>query len=138
MSTLILDPGGLLSLLDAGDREHTRTRHIANQFHDWLISSAILAEIDYMLMSRVGTTASMAFLQGLSDGDYLIETYLPQDIRYTLDKSSQYKALSLGLADCAVMALSERLHVPTILTFDNHFNIVKPSAFQHFVLPLIG
>jgi uncharacterized protein len=136
MSTIILDTGGLLTLLDASTKEHARTLQIASQFHDWLISSAILAEVDYMLMSRVGSHASMKFLQGLADGDYIIETYLPQDIRYALEKSKKYKTLALGLADCAVMALSERLHIPTILTFDNHFNIVKPSAFKQFVLPL--
>jgi predicted nucleic acid-binding protein len=136
MPALILDTSGLLALADSNSRKHKQAEQVAEQYSDWLISAAILAEVDYMLSSRLGNQSTLTLMQSISDGEIIVESYLPQDVRYCIEKTKKYNTLNLGLADCAVMALSERLHIPTIFSLDNHFNIVKPSAFKQFVLPL--
>jgi uncharacterized protein len=138
LSALILDTSGLLALSDKKSKGHRQAVAIASQFTDWLLSAAILAEVDYMLSTRIGSHATDTLLKSISDGELLIEPYFPQDIRYSIETSKKYRQLELGLADCAVMALSERLHLPTILSLDSHFSIVKPSAFGAFQLPLLS
>ena len=133
-STLILDTSGIVALYDADSREHKD--FVAAAFAPGvtrILPSAILSEIDYMLAERVNLLAGMRFLDGVVQGYYEVEPFTDEDARYVQRTIARYPALSLGLADCAVMSLAERLGCPRILTTDRrHFLVVRPAAFAAF------
>lgn len=86
-----------------------------------------------MLTERVNRLAGKRFLEGVVQGFFEVEPFTDADARYVLQTLARYPALSLGLADCAVMSLAERLGCPRILTTDRrHFPVVKPTAFAAF------
>lgn len=131
---LILDTSGVVALYDADSMQHVAFVEAA--FAPGvlrLVSAAILAEVDYMLTVRVDPAAGAKFLDALVDGFFELEHFESSDAIYAQEAYKKYPALKLGIADCAVMALAERLHCPRILTTDRrHFSAVKPRAFAHF------
>ena len=133
-SPLIVDTSGIVALYDADSEQHQA--FVAAAFAPGvsrLVSAAILSEIDYMLCVRVNPAAGSRFIDALVDGFFEVEGFEAADARYVRALSQRYPALKLGLADCAVMSLAERLHCPRILTTDRrHFATVKPQAFAHF------
>lgn len=133
-SPLILDTSGIVALYDADSREHQT--FVAAAFAPGvarILPSAILSEIDYMLTERVNRLAGKRFLEGVVQGFFEVEPFTDEDARYVQQTLARYPALSLGLADCAVMSLAERLGCPRILTTDRrHFLVVKPTAFEAF------
>ena len=133
-SPLILDTSGIVALYDADSEEHEA--FVAAAFAPGvtrILPSAILSEIDYMLTERVNRLAGNRFLEGVVQGFFEVEPFTNEDARYVQQTIARYPALSLGLADCAVMSLAERLGCPRILTTDRrHFLVVKPTAFQAF------
>ncbi|MGH8675289.1 MAG: type II toxin-antitoxin system VapC family toxin [Burkholderiales bacterium] len=135
-SPLILDTSGIVALYDADSREHRA--FVAVAFAPGvtrILPSAILSEVDYMLSERVNPLAGKRFLDGVVQGFYEVEPFIDDDARYVQRTIARYPALSLGLADCAVMSLAERLGCPRILTTDRrHFLVVKPRAFAAFEL----
>lgn len=133
-SPLILDTSGIVALYDADSREHEAFRAAAfAPGVTRILPSAILSEVDYMLRERVNARAGARFLDGVVEGYYHVEPYTDEDARYAQRTLARYPALSLGLADCAVMSLAERLGSPRILTTDRrHFLVVRPAAFAKF------
>lgn len=133
-SPLILDTSGIVALYDADSKEHKA--FVAAAFAPGvtrILPSAILSEIDYMLVERVNPLAGKRFLDGVVQGFYEVEPFTEEDARYVQRTIARYPALSLGLADCAVMSLAERLGCPRILTTDRrHFLAVRPAAFAAF------
>jgi predicted nucleic acid-binding protein len=133
-SPLILDTSGIVALYDADSREHKA--FVAAAFARGvtrILPAAILSEIDYMLGERVDPRAATRFLDGIVQGFYEVEPFTDEDARYVQRILARYPALSLGLADCVVMSLAERLGCPRILTTDRrHFEVVKPAAFPAF------
>jgi len=131
---LILDTSGIVALYDADSHEHDAFRAAA--FAPGvarILPAAILSEVDYMLREHVDARAGERFLEGLIGGYYDVEPYTGDDARYAQRTMARYPALSLGLADCAVLSLAERLGCPRILTTDHrHFLVVKPVAFPAF------
>ncbi len=133
-SPLILDTSGIVALYDADSREHKVFAAVAfAPGVTRILPSAILSEVDYMLGERVDPRAAKRFLDGVVQGFFEVEPFTDEDARYAQRAIARYPALSLGLADCAVMSLAERLGCPRILTTDRrHFLVVKPIAFAAF------
>lgn len=91
----------------------------------WLLPWAVLPEIDYLLATHVGLQAQQIFLSDLAAGTYSVEWGLPGDLERANKLSTQYSALRLGLVDCSVIAVAERLAAKAIATLDiRHFGAV--------------
>jgi predicted nucleic acid-binding protein len=93
-------------------------------------------ELDYLLTTRLGPDAELDFLEGLTNGAYLLIHPTDEDLLRCRELIAQYFDLSLGLADASVVVTAERLGVSRLLTLDErHFRAVQPRSFSHFILP---
>lgn len=134
-ATLILDTSGVVALYDASAEEHAGTVSCVQGAALRLVPAAILAEVDYMLGVRLAPAAAADFLRGVEQGFFVIEPFTRGDAGYCVALIEKYARLQLGLADAAVMAVSERHRAPDVLSLDRrHFGVVKPSAFAAFRL----
>ena len=133
--TLVLDTSGVLALYDASDKAHAGALECIRNAALRLIPAAILAEIDYMLGTRLAPQAARDFLTALAAGFFLVEPFTREDAVYCGALLDRYQNLKLGLADAAVMAVAERCPIADVLSLDNrHFGVVKPAAFEAFRL----
>ncbi len=124
---IVADTSAMFALFDAGDRHHDVLRsQFTAQPGGWRVPWAVLPELDYLLASRLADHVERAFLADLADGTFAIEWGDPVDLVRAEELARKHKSLKLGLVDCVVMAVAERLGAEAIATLDvRHFAAVK-------------
>ena len=133
---LIADSGGLYALYDARDKHHRAVKETAGaEAGPIILPMAILAEIDYLLRSKLGAAAEIRLLEGIAKGSYTMEAFTTQDAARCRELLEKYRDLDLGLADASVIATAERLEVYRILTVNERdFRSVRTARGDPFVL----
>lgn len=135
---LILDGSGLLAAIDGRQEDHARTREFLNGTHDILvISPFVLAELDYMIMTRFGQGREIALLNEVSRGAYHLEPFSSEDVSEAVEVIENYADLGVGLADASNVVLSKRYQTNDLLTLDErHFRTLRGYGDLPFrVLP---
>jgi predicted nucleic acid-binding protein len=102
---------------------------------DLVIPAAVTAEVDYLLGTRLGRTARLAFLEDLAAGRFTVASLDPQDHAVVLDLERRYAGIDAGLADLSIVVVAERYGTQRVLTFDErHFRSLRPLAGGSFTL----
>jgi len=100
-----------------------------------LVPQLVIAEVTYLVETRLGWTAEVRFLGDLSSGNFLTEPVLPGDWMRIAELVARYRDLPLGTVDASVVALAERLGAEVIATLDRrHFTVVRPKHVPAFAL----
>lgn len=133
---LICDTGGIYALYDADDAHHLAVRAaVEAESGPLFLPTVLLAELDYLLTTRLGIAAELDFLDGLMAGAYVLIHPTADDLVRCHELIRQYRSLGLGLADASVVATAERLGIPRLLTVDErHFRAIQPRELSHFIL----
>ena len=97
----------------------------------------MLAELDYLITTRVSPAIARAFLVEVAGGAYRLEPMGSSDIAEAAEVIDRYRDLALGLADASLVVLSRRYDVTDILTLDErHFRAVRGASGRPFrILP---
>lgn len=134
--TLLVDAAPLVALADRGDRLHGAVRATLEGWQGALVlPEPITAEVDHLLGRRIGRRARLAFLDDLAAGRFEVVGLDRDDHAAAVDLERGYADLGLGLADCALVVLAQRLRSRTLLTFDaRHFRAVTPLQGGAFTL----
>jgi uncharacterized protein len=135
---IICDTSGLIAAYDAGDPDGPAVRELLEQDAGSLIVSPfVLAEVDYMILSRSGVRAELSLLDDLADGVYQVAEFTRLDAQRTASLALRYADLKLGIADAHTMSITQpdRYATKRVLTFDyRHFRAVKPPQGGVFTL----
>jgi len=136
---IVVDTSGLLAALDDSERHHQaakRTLRAAGA--PVLLSPFVLAELDYLLSTRISSAAARHFLQDVADRAYQLEPFGPDDIGDALAVLNQYADLDVGLADASIVVLADRHSTRDLLSLDErHFRALRNARGQPFrLLPL--
>jgi len=120
---IVADTGAIVALLDADDRHHAALRQLFEEDPGaWVLPWAVLPEVDYLALSRLGLAVELAFLADLADGIFAVEWGDERDLARARDIARRHRALKLGLVDTVVIAVAERLGADAIATLDlRHF-----------------
>ena len=134
----MLDTSGLLAAIDASQRHHAAAAAALRASEGpLLLSPFVLAELDYLLATRVSTKAAVALLDQVADGAYRLEPMTAGDIARASEIIGRYRDLELGVADASLVVLAERYRTSDILTLDErHFRAVEGPGGRPFrILP---
>ena len=133
---ILLDTSGLLSAIDAAQRHHAAcSAALAAAKGPLLLSPFVLAELDYLLATRVGETAQAALLDEVARGAYQLEPFNAEDVRVAHELIERYADLRIGLADASIVVLAARHGVKDVLTLDaRHFGAVRQLNGRAFRL----
>jgi uncharacterized protein len=136
LSTVVADTGAIYALIDADDAWHARVRDWwALERRDVVLPVTILPEVAYLLHTRIGPAAELAFARAVVHGQFRVEPVEPEDIDRAASVMEQYLDFPLGFVDASVVALAERLHVRDVLTTDRrHFAAIHPRHARSLVL----
>ena len=100
-----------------------------------LLSPFVLAELDYLLATRVGISEELDFLQEVATGAYQLETFSSADLASAHAVIERYRDLEIGLADASLVVLAERHQTIDLLTLDErHFRPIRTSSGKRFRL----
>lgn len=135
---ILLDTSGLLAVIDAAQAEHAEAAAALKRGEPpRLLSPFVLAELDYLLQTRVGTHAEIALLSEVAEGAYQLEPFDRNDVEAALDYVRKYTNVEFGLADASIIVLADRYGVWDVLTLDQRrFRTVRGrDAHQFRVLP---
>lgn len=122
---ITLDTSAVYALLNRRDPDH---RRIVESFRasqgPYLLPAGILAEIAYLLESRLGQAALDTFLDDLITGAFSLECD-QEDLPRIRDLVRRYADLPLGLADASVVACGERTGGLVLSLDERHFRVVE-------------
>jgi predicted nucleic acid-binding protein len=130
----VVDTGPLYAAVDADDEDHDRCRAaLEDASYRIVIPTLIVAEVTYLIGTRLGARVEARFLRGLTRMD--VEPPAPDDWPRIAELVERYGDFPLGGADASVVALAERLGAETIVTLDErHFHAVRPKHCRAFRL----
>lgn len=133
---IVLDTGGLYAALDANETLHGRAvaALVAAQ-PPRVVSPFVLAELDYLLASRVGHQAQMALIDEVTRGAYQLDVFSAEDIGHAQRVTERYADLGIGLADASVVVLANRHRTLELLcTDERHFRALRGTGGKPFRL----
>lgn len=136
---LICDTGPLVAAALTRDPDHHPCvelftgMHLANR--RLVVPAPVVAEVGYLLGTKGGARAEVAFLRSLADGDFHTESLTSGDYTRMADLVQQYANLPLGTTDAAVVSVAERLQCVEVGTLDHRdFSVVRPRHVKAFTL----
>jgi uncharacterized protein len=135
---ILLDTSGLLAAIDASQRDHSvAAAALRGAPAPRSLSPFVLAELDYLLTTRVSEAAAKRLLREVADGAYQLETFGADDVGAAIAVLDRYPGLALGLADASLVVLADRYDTRDILTLDErHFRTLRDARGRPFrILP---
>jgi predicted nucleic acid-binding protein len=132
----VVDAVELYAYVDASDTLHPHCTAFLTDYPGTLVvPQLVIAEVAYLIESRLGVHAELLFLADLTEGAFSIEPVHATDWLRILDVVGRYSDLPLGTVDASVIACAERLGVTAVATTDHrHFAAVRPAHTEAFNL----
>lgn len=134
---ILLDTSGLLSALDSSQSHHQRAaRSLAAAQPPLLLSPFVLAELDYLIATRVGLAARASLLEEVERGAYTLEPMVAADVASAKAVIERYADLGISLADASIVVLARRHRVQDVLTLDERrFRVLNAEGEPFRLLP---
>ena len=105
----IADTSGLLALFNQREPAHDRVRGTVEALTSPLVVSPfVVAELDYLVATRMGTVAELAVLDELAGGAYDLAQLDAHDIRSCAHIIDRYSDQKIGITDASIVLLANR------------------------------
>jgi predicted nucleic acid-binding protein len=133
---IVLDTGGVYAAVDANEALHGRAvAALVAAAPPRLLSPFVLAELDYLIGTRVGHEAQMALVDEVTRGAYQLEPFSSEEVGHARRVMDRYADLRIGLADASVVVLAHRHRTLDLLcTDERHFRALRGSGGKPFRL----
>jgi predicted nucleic acid-binding protein len=128
VTVLIADTSGLYAYYDGSDREHDECRKAVAAAAHLVVTPLVLAELDYLLSTRIGPEAAHAALVHIRDR-VAVQRYAVPEIEPHLSTAlvTMRRYPQIGLTDTMNVVMASKYRTDSILTLDRrHFRMVRP------------
>jgi len=124
---VIVDTSALLAYLNRGEARHADVRAaIDADPGPFVVSPFVLAELDYLVLTRHGVAAELATLDELASGRWQLVTLELADVRRARDVVARFADEQIGLTDASLIVLADSHRTPVIATLDRrHFSVLR-------------
>ena len=132
----LADSGFLFSLYDTASKRHTEAATLVRtESLQLLVPGVVLTETAFLFNRTGGVPAVVNFLDSLIVAQMRLEPVTLDDLRRVREIMATYADSKLDFVDCCIMALSERLDVSQVCTFDRRdFPIFRPKHRDYLEL----
>lgn len=127
---MIIDTSALLAYFDAAEPDHAAVSECIDSSADALVVSPyVVAELDYLVATRVGVDAELAVLRELAGGAWELANCGAAEIEQAARIVTKYQDQRIGIADAANVVLADRYWptVPTQLRASFRHNRVRST-----------
>jgi hypothetical protein len=105
----IADTSGLVALFNRTEPEHEPVRRLVAEIDEpLLVSPYVVAELDYLVATRVGVDAELAVLEELTGGAYDLAHVDAAALSRASHVIGRYRDRSIGVADASIVVLADR------------------------------
>jgi predicted nucleic acid-binding protein len=135
---VIVDTSALLAYFDDREPDHAAVAEaIESTSEPLVVSPYVVAEVDYLVATRVGVDAELAVLAELSGGGWELAEFGAPELSQAARVVTKYRDQKIGVADASNVVLADSYSTRTIATLDHrHFDVVRPLNGGRFkVLP---
>ena len=133
---MIVDTSALLAFFDTDEPDHDAVSRIIDAATEPLVVSPyVVAELDYLVGSRLGVAAELAVLTELAGGAWDLAGFGTEDLAEATSVIEHYADQSIGVADASNVVLAARHQTRIIVTLDRrHFDVVRPLGGGRFTI----
>ena len=133
---IVCDTSGLLAFYDTSSPQNAAARGVFEQDEGpYLVSPLVLAELDYFLLTRLGSAVELTVLRDVTGGAYVIAEFDHAVATEATSLAERYSDMELGLTDASIAVIAARHHTVNVLTLDErHFRAVRPLWGKAFKL----
>ncbi|HEX9177689.1 MAG: PIN domain-containing protein [Ilumatobacteraceae bacterium] len=133
---MIVDTSALLAYFDSDEPDHDAVANVIERSEESLVVSPyVVAELDYLVATRVGIDAELAVLRELSTGAWELAAFGVPELEQAASIVRKYRDQHIGVADASNVVLADRHHTRTILTLDRrHFTVLRPLRGGRFAV----
>ena len=130
---VLLDTGVLYALADRDDAWHGRcVEYVAGVREPVLTTITAVPEAAYLIRDRLGRAAEHRLIRSIASRELHVEDLREPDWERAAELMLKYP--EIGFVDASIVAVAERLRLPSIATTDRrHFTPIRPrhrAAFE--------
>lgn len=133
---IIADTSGLLALFNEREPRHQEVRSALADVRDAVVVSPyVVAELDYLVATRIGVQAELAVLRELAGPAYELAEIDAGLLSASADVIETYSDQQIGVTDASIVVLAGRYGTDRVLTLDRrHFGVLRSPAGTAFTL----
>ncbi len=133
---MIVDTSALLAFFDRSEPDHASVSEVLTSAAEALIVSPyVVAELDYLVASRLGVEAELAVLTELAGGAWDLAQVGPDDLTVATELIGRYADQAIGVADASIVVLAARHRTQTVVTLDHrHIDVLRPLTGGRFTI----
>jgi predicted nucleic acid-binding protein len=134
---ILVDTSFLLASSYAKDSNHPIAHQAIQNLDEAsvILPVPVLQELFYMTTVRIHYARAIDIYERMQLAKFQIQPLNAQDMRRMVAIMRQYKDVEFDYTDVAIMALSERLNITQVYTFDQRdFRIFRPAHCPHLEL----
>ena len=133
---IVADTSGLLALFNHREPTHTAVKAVVDtETEPLVVSPYVVAELDYLVATRLGVEAELAVLAELAGGAYHLSAFSAEDLQRVRGVVKRYRDQEIGVADASIVVLADRHRTRSVLTLDRrHFGVLRPLDGGRFRL----
>jgi uncharacterized protein len=133
---VLIDTSFLVAVVFPKDANYAKAREARQKIKDTrIIAVPVLFELFYMITARIDYSEAIRTFNLIRSAPFQIEGLNEIDMIRMAEIMEQYQDAELDFADAALMALSERLNITQIYTFDRRdFSIFRPKHADYLEL----
>jgi predicted nucleic acid-binding protein len=133
---IIADTSGLVAFFNRTEPAHEPVKRVVDRTAEPLVVSPyVIAELDYLIATRVGVDVELAVLKELAGGAYDLAAFDLSELAAAAELIERYRDQSIGVTDASIVVLADRYGTREVLTLDHrHFGVVRPLSGGRFKL----
>lgn len=133
---IVADTSGLLAFFNPREAAHDSVRQtVEAETEPMIVSPYVVAELDYLVATRLGVRAELATLDELGGGAYELACLASDELRIAADVVRRYADQQIGVTDASLVVLAQRYRTRRLLTLDRrHFEALRPLQQGRFEL----
>jgi uncharacterized protein len=135
-SSRLIDSSFLYALFNTREQHHSKAVDLLKaEPMIPIIPDVVLPEVTFLFNRFGGERAVIVFLTSLERTQPHLEPLTQADLKRSRDIMAAYPQAQLDFVDCCIMAMSERLNITEICTFDRRdFSIFRPQHCEYLTL----
>jgi uncharacterized protein len=133
---IVADTSGLLAFFNSAEPAHQRVAAIVEAADGPLVVSPyVVAELDYLVATRIGVDAELTVLAELAGGAYHLADFGVRELARAHAVIDRYRDHAIGVADASIVVLADIHGTRELLSLDHrHFDVLRPLSGGRFRL----